>query len=87
MNLREYAPTLPITVDVPVGGDIWSAAELKSEYRIADADAFAAALALKYRCPLMTGDPELPLVRGLELGMAPGARDADHARSARAYRH
>ena len=64
---RESSPTLPITLDVPSAADIWHAAELKAGYPIAYADAFAAALAQKHGCPLMTGDPELRLVVGLEL--------------------
>lgn len=34
------------------------AAGLKAQYPISYADAFAAALAVIYRCPLLTGDPE-----------------------------
>ncbi|MGP8245789.1 MAG: PIN domain-containing protein [Bryobacteraceae bacterium] len=64
---RESSQTLPVTIEVPTAGDIWAAAELKARYPIASADAFAAALAQKYKCPLVTGDPELRLVEGLEL--------------------
>jgi ribonuclease VapC len=64
---RESAPTLPITVDVPTAPDVWIAAELKARYPIAYADAFAAALARKHGCQLMTGDPELRMVDRLEL--------------------
>ncbi len=66
-NWRECAPTLPVTIDVPTGPNIWTAAVLKADYPIAYADAFAAALALRQSCPIMTGDPELRLVRGLEI--------------------
>jgi predicted nucleic acid-binding protein len=64
---RESSQTLPVTIEVPTAGDIWEAAQLKARYSIAYADAFAAALAQKYKCPLVTGDPELRLVEGLEL--------------------
>ena len=64
---RESSPTLPVTIEVPTAGEIWEAAQLKARYPIAYADAFAAALARKYKCPLVTGDPELRLVEGLEL--------------------
>jgi predicted nucleic acid-binding protein len=40
---------------------------LKGRYPIAYADAFAAALAQKHRCPLVTGDPEFRTVAGLDL--------------------
>ncbi len=59
--------TLPMTIDVPAMNDIWRAAELKAQFPISYADAFAAALAAKYQCPLITGDPEFKLVAGLEL--------------------
>ena len=36
----------------------YEAAKLKAEYRIAYADCFAAALAIKLKAPLVTGDPE-----------------------------
>jgi ribonuclease VapC len=64
---RELSQTLPATIEIPSTDDIWSAAELKGKYPIAYADAFAAALALKHRCPLVTGDPEFRSVEGLEL--------------------
>jgi predicted nucleic acid-binding protein len=38
-----------------------------ARFPIADADAFAAALAQKYNCPLVTGDPEFQRVDQLEL--------------------
>ena len=47
--------------------DIWSAAILKSRFAIAYADAFAAALAQKHNCALVTGDPELRAVDQLEI--------------------
>ena len=64
---RESSRTLPATIEVPTADDIWSAASLKGRFAIAYADAFAAALALKYNCPLVTGDPEIRQVDQLEL--------------------
>jgi ribonuclease VapC len=64
---RESSRTLPVTIEVPTSDDIWSAATLKSRYPIAYADAFAAALAQKYDCALVTGDPDFRLVDQLEV--------------------
>jgi len=64
---RELSRTLPATIEVPTADEIWDAALLKGQYPIAYADAFAAALAQKYRCPLVTGDPELRAIDDLEL--------------------
>lgn len=64
---RESSRTLPATIEVPSADDIWSAAALKARYPIAYADGFAAALAQKYNCPLITGDPEFRCVEQLEL--------------------
>ena len=64
---REASRTLPVTIGVPTADEIWHAALLKSRFPIAYADAFAAALAQKYRCPLVTGDPEFRAVHPLEL--------------------
>jgi ribonuclease VapC len=64
---RESSPTLPVTFDVPSAADIWNAATLKAMFPIAYADAFAAALAQKHACPLVTGDPEFRRVKQLEL--------------------
>ena len=64
---RELSATVPATIEVPTADEIWDAALLKAQYPIAYADAFAAALALKHRCPLVTGDPELRTIAGLEL--------------------
>lgn len=64
---RELSATLPATIEVPTADEIWDAALLKGQYPIAYADAFAAALAQKYRCPLLTADPELRSIPGLEL--------------------
>ena len=68
---REVAGTLPVTIEVPALDDIWNAAILKSMFPIAYADAFAAALARKYRCPLVTGDPEFRTVDELEIDWIP----------------
>lgn len=64
---RESSGTLPVTIEVPPAECIWNAAELKGRFPIAYADAFAAALAQKYNCPLVTGDPEFRRVEQLEL--------------------
>ncbi len=64
---RDSSQTLPMTIEVPAMGDIWSAASLKGRFPIAYADAFAAALAIKHRCPLVTGDPEFQRVDELKL--------------------
>ena len=47
--------------------DIWNAAELKGRFPIGFAGAFAAALAERYHCPLVTGDPQFTSVKSLEL--------------------
>ncbi|MCL5745142.1 MAG: hypothetical protein M1541_14650 [Acidobacteria bacterium] len=39
-------------LEMPASDDIWNAALLKSWFPIGHADAFAAALAQKYKCPL-----------------------------------
>jgi ribonuclease VapC len=64
---RKSSATLPVTIEVPTLAEIWDAALLKGQYPIAYADAFAAALAQKHRCPLVTGDPELRSIPDLEL--------------------
>ena len=64
---RILARTLPVSIEVPTADEIWDAALLKGQYPIAYADAFAAALAQKYRCPLVTGDPEFQSIAELEL--------------------
>ena len=64
---RESSRTLPATIGAPTIEDIWNAASLKGRFPTAYADAFAAALAQKCNCPLVTGDPELRLVDPLEL--------------------
>jgi predicted nucleic acid-binding protein len=64
---RESSRTLPVTIEAPTIDDIWNAAMLKSRFPIAYADAFAAALAQKYNCPLVTGDPEFRCVDQLQV--------------------
>ncbi len=64
---RESSATLPVSIEVPTLDEIWDAALLKGKYPIAYADAFAAALAQKHRCPLLTGDPDFRRVPDLEL--------------------
>ncbi len=64
---REASCTLPVTIEVPTTDDIWNAATLKSQFPIAYAGAFAAALAQKYNCLLVTGDPELRRLDRLEV--------------------
>jgi predicted nucleic acid-binding protein len=64
---RRASVTLPITIEVPTTAEIWDAARLKGQYPISYADAFAAALAQKHRCPLITGDPEFRTVHDLQL--------------------
>src|SRR5271165_7180927 len=66
-SCRELSATVPATIEVPTADEIWDAALLKGQYPIAYADAFAAALAQKYRCPLVTGDPEFRSIPDLEL--------------------
>jgi len=64
---RESAPALPVTIEVPTAEDIWSAASIQGRFPMSYADAFAAALAQKYNCPLVTGDPEFRTVEQLDL--------------------
>jgi predicted nucleic acid-binding protein len=64
---REASQTLPVTIEVPTAKDIWDAASLKGRFPISYADAFAAALAQKHACPLITGDPEFQSVQDLEI--------------------
>ena len=58
---------LPVTAEVATAEDIWIAAVLKARFPIGFADAFAAALAERYHCPLVTGDPQFGSVESLEL--------------------
>jgi predicted nucleic acid-binding protein len=70
---RQSSQTLPVTIEIPNAENIWSAASLKSRFAIAYADAFAAALAQKHKCPLVTGDRELRSVDFLELDWIGGS--------------
>ncbi|MBI2679565.1 MAG: type II toxin-antitoxin system VapC family toxin [Candidatus Solibacter usitatus] len=51
-------PALPMRSVVPDGAGIIEAAKLKGSYPISYADSFAAALAIRQRVPLVTGDHE-----------------------------
>jgi predicted nucleic acid-binding protein len=64
---RKRSQTLPFTIETPTTEEIWAAALLKANYAISYADAFAATLAQKHGCRLLTGDPEFRAVAGLEL--------------------
>ena len=64
---RVLARTLPVSIKVPTADEIWDAALLKGQHPIAYTDAFAAALAQKYSCPLLTGDPEFQSIPDLQL--------------------
>lgn len=64
---RQSSGTMPVTIQVPSREDIWSAAWLKGQYPISYADAFAAALARKHDCQLVTGDPEFRSIKQLSL--------------------
>ena len=64
---RQTSPALPINVEVPTLAEIWNAALLKGRFPISYADAFAAALAQKYNCPVLTGDAEFRSVDQLEI--------------------
>lgn len=64
---RESSRTLPVTIEVPTLDGIWEAALLKGRFPISYPDGFAAALAQKYNCPLVTGDPEFRRVDALKL--------------------
>ena len=59
-------------LDSGAAEDIWSAATLKGRYPIAYADAFAAAMAQEYNCPLVTGDAGFRSVDQLQLEWMPG---------------
>lgn len=64
---RESSRALPVTIKVPTYDDVWDAASLKGRFPISYADGFAAALAQKYNCALVTGDPEFRKVAHLNL--------------------
>ena len=73
---RESSASFPARIEVPSFEDIWHAASLKGRFPISYADAFAAALAQKYNCPLVTGDPEFRAVDALELDWIGGGPTA-----------
>jgi predicted nucleic acid-binding protein len=65
--LHDLGSAMPIELHLPDRDCILEAARLKGKYPISYADAFAAATALLHDAPLVTGDPELRTVAGLEL--------------------
>jgi ribonuclease VapC len=71
---RGRAGTMPVEIETPDLSDIWAAATLKGSYPISYADGFAAALAQKHSCSLLTGDPEFRTVAGLTLDWIERAR-------------
>jgi predicted nucleic acid-binding protein len=73
---REASLSFPVRIEVPSLEDIWQAASLKGRFPIAYADAFAAAVAQKFNCPLVTGDPEFRVIDTLELDWIGGAPEA-----------
>ena len=64
-NFLQRLPSLPIRVELPEEGDIIEAARLKSSHRLAYADAFAVALAIRERAAIITGDPEIAALKDL----------------------
>lgn len=64
---RQSSRTLPVTIEVPTMDDIWAAALLKGDHPVSYPDAFAAALAKKHNCPMVTGDPEIRPIKHVEL--------------------
>jgi predicted nucleic acid-binding protein len=61
----ERLPSLPIRVVLPDETDIIAAARLKGSRRMAYANAFAAALAIREGATVITGDPELAALKDL----------------------
>jgi len=64
-NFLQRLPSLPIRVELPKESDIIEAARLKSSRRLAYADAFAVALAIRERAAIITGDPEIAALKDL----------------------
>ncbi|SRR5258706_10860070 len=64
-NFLQRLPSLPIRVELPKEGDIIEAARLKRSRRLAYADAFAVALAIRERAAIITGDPEIAALKDL----------------------
>ncbi len=57
-KMLEMFDSLPVTIfDAPCNR-IMEAAALKSTHKISYADAFVAALAIEFDCPVVTGDPD-----------------------------
>jgi len=52
------AKSLPINIVSVTDSQVWSAAELKANFNISYADAFAASLAQSLEASVVTGDPE-----------------------------
>lgn len=74
---RDRLLASPIRIHRPADTEVWAAARLKSEHRIAYADAFAAERALALDSALVTGDPEfraLEVSAGLRLHWLTRAR-------------
>ena len=57
--------SLPVRLVLPEESDIIAAARLKSARRLAYADAFAAALAMREQAAVITGDPEIRVLKDL----------------------
>ena len=57
-ELLEHLHTRPLQFVTTSDRLVIEAARLKAAYPISSADAFAAATAMRARCPLVTGDPE-----------------------------
>ncbi len=55
--------SLPIRFQVPSKADVLAAATLKSKHRLSYADAFAVSLAQKIKGTILTGDPEIVLLK------------------------
>jgi ribonuclease VapC len=64
---QEMMLSLPIQIVVPTLDDILQAADLKANYPLSYAAAFAAGLALRQNVSLMTGDPEFRSTPNLRL--------------------
>jgi len=54
---------LPVRLQVPSKADILAAAAVKSRYNVSYADAFAVSLAQKINGTILTGDPEIILLK------------------------
>jgi len=57
-NTPFHGSALPRTVELVDDALVDEAADLKSQYPISYADAFVAALAIRYKAPVLTGDPD-----------------------------